>query len=372
MCSRSTVFKPTANGSSRDACQASTPSGCGTRLISGTSTSSVMQPSDHRPMSFFVAQSARRPAEHAAQTPHGSDGLTATADPTSDASTPSPTLATRPAKSWPGTLGNGVSTRPSYWWASVPHSDADSTRTTTQPGRATGSGRSSSSTRPTPASTTARMSGLLRKGIPAAQHVKSLLDVPGEMADDDGNPVRHRLGAEIRNLDRPAEDRRVGCRQARRDRAAGACDPASGDSNGGRRVAQRVVADLLAEEERQLGVLSEPLDVAEPHQRADGDVRDHLGDGPTASGCREVHVSVADASQYVVQTSQSCVRRGGAVGQGGTRSGHERCPREGGESIDCMRSCHVLPNKAIIFGQLFFFKQKTAYEIVQASTQPVS
>src|SRR6476619_6415581 len=186
MCSRSTVFKPTANGSSKEACQASTPSGCGTRLISGTSTSSVMQPSDHRPMSFFVAQSARRPAEHAAQTPHGRDGLTATADPTSDASTPSPTLSTRPAKSWPGTLGNGVSTRPSYWWASVPHSDADSTRT-------------------------ARFRW---KGSPATQHVESRVDVPGEVADDDGNPVQHRLCAEIWNFDAPVEDRRVGCRQA--------------------------------------------------------------------------------------------------------------------------------------------------------------
>jgi hypothetical protein len=35
-----------------------------------------------------------------------------------------------------GHARNGVVMRPSYWWLSVPHSEADSTFTTTQPGRA--------------------------------------------------------------------------------------------------------------------------------------------------------------------------------------------------------------------------------------------
>ena len=97
--SRSTVFRPTASGSSSDACQASTPSGRGMRLTTGTVTFSVMHPSDQSPISFFFLQSSSFPAAHSGQSVHGSDGFTATGRPSHDPSTPSPTLSTRPAKS---------------------------------------------------------------------------------------------------------------------------------------------------------------------------------------------------------------------------------------------------------------------------------
>ena len=81
ICNRSTVLSPTASGSSSDACQASTPSGRGTRLTTGTATFSVRQPSDHSPISFFFLQSNGFPAAHSGQSSHGSDGLTATGAP---------------------------------------------------------------------------------------------------------------------------------------------------------------------------------------------------------------------------------------------------------------------------------------------------
>jgi hypothetical protein len=146
MSSRSTQLSPTANGSSSAAPYSGTPSGIGTRFTAGTAIRSPRQPSDHSPISFLRGQSSGRPSAQAAHSPHSSDGLTANWRPANAGSTPSPTDSTVPAKSCPGTRGNGESIRPSYWWASVPHSEATSTLTTTHPGTASGSGRSWTST----------------------------------------------------------------------------------------------------------------------------------------------------------------------------------------------------------------------------------
>ena len=203
ICSRSTVLSPTASGSSSDACHASTPSGRGTRLTRGTATFSVRQPSDHSPMSFFFLQSSelargalgavvarqRRLDRHRRRRPAPS-------------STPSPTLSTRPAKSWPGTRGNGVSIRPSYWWLSVPHSDADSTRDDhpARPGLGLG---------------TVLDPDLLDPGQDGGAHLRSpraansrsvmiverLVDVAGQVAGDDRGPLGDGHRAQVRDLD---------------------------------------------------------------------------------------------------------------------------------------------------------------------------
>jgi hypothetical protein len=116
--------------------------------------------------------------------------------------------------------------------------------------------------------------------------------VAGEVAGDQRRPLGDRHRAEVGDLYRALEQRVLGRGQRVRERAAGAGHLAGGDLGGGGRVAGQVVADLLAEEERELGVVAQALEVAEPHERADVDVRDDLGDGPAAVAMGAVEVAV--------------------------------------------------------------------------------
>ena len=74
-----------------------------------------------------------------------------------------------------------------------------------------------------------------------------------------------------------------------------------------------VVADLLAEEEPQLRVVGEPLQIAQPDQSAHIDVRDHLGDRPSAVAVGAVQVTVADGAEPAFQSVEGGVQVGGYV-----------------------------------------------------------
>src|SRR5262249_36005776 len=80
-----------------------------------------------------------------------------------------------------------------------------------------------------------------------------------------------------------------------------------------RRVAERVVPDLLAEEKTQLGVVAQALEVAQPQDRAHVDVRDHLGHAPSAVAVGTMQVAVADAADDVLQPGQRGAGAGGGV-----------------------------------------------------------
>lgn len=92
-------------GSTRAPSRSSTMSGNAWALAAGTATYSANAPPTVSPIAPQFAHRFPRPARQARQWPQNSDGSTATRVPSVSPSTPPPSATTRPANSWPGTMG---------------------------------------------------------------------------------------------------------------------------------------------------------------------------------------------------------------------------------------------------------------------------
>src|SRR5262245_17236030 len=145
-----------ASGSISVAASSPRPSGSSSTsaraLGSGTRKSSASPPGSIR-VSRNVAQSVWRPARQSPQAKHGTWWWTNTRRPGRTAA-PAPAATTSPTGSWPSTTGARGS-----WYQlirSLPQRPQARIRTTSSPGPATGSGRSSTAMRPAPWYTAAR------------------------------------------------------------------------------------------------------------------------------------------------------------------------------------------------------------------------
>jgi hypothetical protein len=123
-------------------------------------TYSANAPSTVSPIAFQLAHRLPRPAWQAGQWPQNSDGSTATrSPPRHGAGTSSPSATTRPANSWPGTIGYGVGgNSPSAMCTSVPQMPQAPTWTISSPRSGVGSGTSAIASFPGASQTMARIS----------------------------------------------------------------------------------------------------------------------------------------------------------------------------------------------------------------------
>src|SRR5579875_1259045 len=119
-----------------------------TSWSAGTATYSANPPCRVNPIQPCCEQRCDSPRRHTAQVPHGQNGCTSTASPTSHPSTASPTATMVPAISCPNTRGNcvpkgGVS--PRTICRSLPHTPQASTCNNTSFAAASGTGKSTRS-----------------------------------------------------------------------------------------------------------------------------------------------------------------------------------------------------------------------------------
>ncbi len=155
---RRSARTPTESVSASAPASAPTPSGSGMQPLAGALSSAASPPSALKPMEASCSQRLTRWARQLAQRPQLIRPSTATSCPTSPAPPLSPQATTRPATSWPRTIGawrpvrgcgDPARTNSGPWRyssVSVPQMPQASTSTCTSPGAGAG-GMSMSSTR---------------------------------------------------------------------------------------------------------------------------------------------------------------------------------------------------------------------------------
>ena len=146
-----------ASGSDSAAAASGSASGTRCRLRAGSTSRGAKPPSTCVPIERRRSHTLRRPSRQYRHSPQVEKNVsTATRAPSQPSSTPSPSAATVPQISWPIVIGGALGYSPAQMCRSVPQTPTAATSSTTSPGPGARSGRSASSTWPSPGASLVR------------------------------------------------------------------------------------------------------------------------------------------------------------------------------------------------------------------------